>query len=502
MSFSFGNTSSSGASNNNTTSTAPASGNLFGAATGSPGFSFGSIGGSAAGNNSTPASNSSSNLFGGQQSGATTQKPAGGLFGGGATASNTTTTPNSSGIFGGGGSTTPATGGLFGGGASTTPAATTAPSSGGMFGGGGAASSTAPASGGLFGNAGSNASKPAAGLFGGGGSSTPASSGGGLFGQNNANQASTATSSAAPASGLFGNATTGAATPAKPTFSLPSTTPAGAPLSMPPSPLEDCSATQVPKHRLEHLAFLEMEPNRPRLQLLLPSPAQLPQQHPVAYLGEVHSLEAALLLEDSLVLSQHLLPLPLPLLPLVDCLEQSLRVLPLLRLREEAQLLLPLRLPCSVLSLQLPQPRPQAQHHLVVSSAVAAQQLQLHPQIPRQRQPEDYLEPSPRQPQLLQQLLLQLQLQPLVVFLAALLSPLLKHLHQSLLVVYSELLLAVKQQARQLPPLQPLGHRRPLPPQHQALPLLRLAVCSARSQLQMPVRTQLNPRLPVPLPVL
>ncbi|KAI6779608.1 nuclear pore protein NSP1 [Emericellopsis cladophorae] len=203
----------SGASSNNTTSTAPAA-SPFGATSGTPSFSFGKPA-------STPGTSapSSGGLFGGASS--TTTGSGGGLFGNNTTA---TTSAPSAGVFGGGGSTgntsstAPASGGLF----ENSSSAGNKPASSNLFGGG--ASSSTPSSGGLFGNAqgstGANApasSTPASAApkFGGFGNATSGSSGN-LFGGNKTSN-----------DGHTGDAAT---TPAKPLFSLGgSTTPAGLP---------------------------------------------------------------------------------------------------------------------------------------------------------------------------------------------------------------------------------------------------------------------------------
>ncbi|KAF3360311.1 hypothetical protein VdG1_01271 [Verticillium dahliae VDG1] len=182
MSFSFGQSSSTPTSNGqaNPTTSAPASGGLFGAASGTPSFSFGNTGtGSGA---STPAAGGG--LFGGNAG----QKP-GGLFGNAGAAS---TTPASA----------PAAGGL-----------TAAPASGGLFGG----ASAAPA-GGLFGAQNTSQAQTQGSTA----SPAPAPAAGGLFGGGGLKPPST---SAQQPAGTFGSQ----ATPAKSLFSQPSTTPAGAP---------------------------------------------------------------------------------------------------------------------------------------------------------------------------------------------------------------------------------------------------------------------------------
>ncbi|KAK9775802.1 putative Nsp1-like C-terminal region-domain-containing protein [Seiridium cardinale] len=195
MSFTFGTPASSAgqANNNATTSTAPASGSLFGSsstpaapttslfgqATGTPTFSFGNTSGS-----TTPAPGGG--LFGNPASKPAEQKP---LFG----AASTTPAPASS-------TPTTSAGGteLFGGGSGSQPA-----SSGGLFGGG----STQPAAAGLFGN-----SKPASsGVLVGNTESTPASS---------ATNNTATTTSAFPSAGLFGNKAPEAGTPTSQPSSL------------------------------------------------------------------------------------------------------------------------------------------------------------------------------------------------------------------------------------------------------------------------------------------
>jgi hypothetical protein len=272
------------------------------------------------------------------------------------------------------------------------------------------------------------------------------------------------------------------------------------PLPMPQSLPVDCLATQVHKPPLDPLGYLATQRNQQLPPHRLLSLARRLQQRLVVFLAEERNLGTALLPEVFSEPSQ-LLPLLLLLL-LVACSAQSLRELLLLPHHKEAQPLLPLRHLCSVLSLQPQRLRQQAQHQLVASLA-AAQQLPLHLEVPPLPQLEDCSVLSLRPPRHLLQLLLRLQL--LAVFLAALLSLLLKHLRQSQLAVYSALLLAVKQQARQLLPLLPLAHQRPLLLQQRALLLPRPAVCSVRSQPQtparIPARTRLSLRLPAPLPV-
>ncbi|PHH78338.1 hypothetical protein CDD80_7024 [Ophiocordyceps camponoti-rufipedis] len=164
MAFSFGTPSSSAQPSDATTTTAPATGNLFGAAAAptTSSFSFGSKA-----NTMAPGTGSEQQQQ--QQTAAgDAQKPA---------AASSTTAPSF-------GSASTLVGSNLFGGSNTT--------------------STPPA-GSLFGSV---ASKPATNLFG-----APAATGGGFFGSQNTDQANALTTT----------------TPAKPMFSLASTTPAGAP---------------------------------------------------------------------------------------------------------------------------------------------------------------------------------------------------------------------------------------------------------------------------------
>ncbi|KAG6012256.1 hypothetical protein E4U54_007635 [Claviceps lovelessii] len=237
--FTFGKPSSSTApSDDATTATAPASGNIFGGASaGTPTFSFGKVGGSSG--NTTP-SNTGSSVFG--------QKPAGSLFGGGDSSAKTASTPTPGGNLFGAASTTPSSGSAFGAANNASASSTAAtPSSVSPFG----AISTAASSGKLFGggDGASAAAKPASGNMFGLGSSSAAASPFGALGA--ASQPQSTTTAAAPSSGFFANTgsslfgnkadtasttaaqnttpATTAATPAKSFLSLPSTTPAGAP---------------------------------------------------------------------------------------------------------------------------------------------------------------------------------------------------------------------------------------------------------------------------------
>ncbi|RDA83271.1 hypothetical protein CP532_0976 [Ophiocordyceps camponoti-leonardi (nom. inval.)] len=197
MAFKFGTPSSSSGPSNATTTPAPATGGLFGAASAAPQgvFSFGNVGNTAAATNATPPANTS--LFGGQQQ---QQQPQQQAVGGDAQKAAASTSAQTS-IFG---ANAPQTGGgLLGGNNSSTP----------LFGAANSTTSTPATStqkpGGLFGNM----NKPATNLFG-----APPAAGGGLT----------------PGGGLFGSQksdalTVAASTPAKPMFSLASTTPAGAP---------------------------------------------------------------------------------------------------------------------------------------------------------------------------------------------------------------------------------------------------------------------------------
>ncbi|KAH8162367.1 hypothetical protein CIB48_g5873 [Xylaria polymorpha] len=230
----FGNSSSSGANNNATTSSASAGGGLFGSSTtpttssglfgdqskATPTFSFGNT--ASGGNNAATASSGTSggSLFGTPGTKPGEQKP---LFGATGGATSGSTTPS----LGGG-----AGGSVFGG-STLTPS-----SSSSMFGSKPAATSTGTGTGSLFGNTPTTNSTTS--------STTPTTTApaGSLFGQ--AKPANNQETSTSKPGGMFGGggATTGGslfggtssntpsaaqATPAKPMFSLNSTTPAGAP---------------------------------------------------------------------------------------------------------------------------------------------------------------------------------------------------------------------------------------------------------------------------------
>ncbi|KAI1096125.1 Nsp1-like C-terminal region-domain-containing protein [Rostrohypoxylon terebratum] len=255
MSF-FGNSASSaGQSNNATTSSAPATGGLFGSSTpasssnlfgasstGAPSFSFGNLGGNTAtatSSSGTPAT--STNLFGNTASKPAEQKPIfGGTPAGGSTPTTTAASGSSAPLFGGASSTPSSNlfGGaqpaqstnLFGNKASSTPASTgvsTTPTS--------AASGAFPA-GGLFGSKDNKASTPTTGA--------PTPQAGNMFGNlaGNSNLFSGgASTSQAPNVNAPG---AGVSTPTKAVFSLNSTTPAGAPPIKPAGGLFGNTGTQ------------------------------------------------------------------------------------------------------------------------------------------------------------------------------------------------------------------------------------------------------------------
>ncbi|KAJ8120035.1 hypothetical protein ONZ43_g3153 [Nemania bipapillata] len=250
----FGTPSSSGQPNNNTTtSSAPAGGGLFGSSTTpatssggifgaqaktTPTFSFGNVAGGA--NSATPASSATptGSLFGSAAKPGE-QKP---LFGAASSAAPGASTPSLGGGSGGGlfggSSLTPSSTSMFASKPATTPTATGTS----LFGNTPSApnatatsttptTATAPA-GKIFGqdspavnNLGGAAANKPGGLFGGGSGATGAS----LFGNTSSNTTSTTQ-----------------ATPAKPMFSLNSTTPAGAPpanTSKPPGGVSIFGAT-------------------------------------------------------------------------------------------------------------------------------------------------------------------------------------------------------------------------------------------------------------------
>ncbi|KAI1083149.1 Nsp1-like C-terminal region-domain-containing protein [Whalleya microplaca] len=277
MSFSFG-ASSAGQSNNATTSSAPATGGLFGSSTttptapssnlfatsssGTPSFSFGNLGG---GNNTpTTSSGTSSSLFANKPA---EQKPS--MFGAPA---NNSTTPGSPAVTSSGGG---AAGTLFGAG-SQTPTSTS-----NLF---GAAAKPAPAQpGSLFANTPSSSTPGATNL-----TSTSTAGGFQLFGSKD-NKASTPGATGTPGSqpgALFGN--TGSpfggasasnntptinapglqATPAKPMLSsLNSTTPAGAPPSEAAkpasSPFAGLGSTQQGEKKENQASALFTKPAQP-----------------------------------------------------------------------------------------------------------------------------------------------------------------------------------------------------------------------------------------------
>ncbi|RCI15142.1 hypothetical protein L249_6965 [Ophiocordyceps polyrhachis-furcata BCC 54312] len=194
MAFKFGPPGSSSGPSNATTTSAPETGNLFGAAPAAPQgvFNFGNVGNTAAATNAAPPANTG--LFSGQQQQQQQQAAGGDAQKAAASPSAQTSIFGANALQTGGGSlggnsSTP----LFGAAASTTSTpATSTQKPGGLFG---------------------NMNKPATNLFG-----APAAEGGSLT----------------PGSGLFGSQkndalTAAASTPAKPMFSLASTTPAGAP---------------------------------------------------------------------------------------------------------------------------------------------------------------------------------------------------------------------------------------------------------------------------------
>ncbi|KAI1768317.1 Nsp1-like C-terminal region-domain-containing protein [Hypoxylon sp. FL1150] len=234
----FSNTNTSAQSNNATTSSAPASGglfgnatsnssgSLFGSSTGTPSFSFGGLGGS-----STPAA------------GASSTTPTTGMF------ANAASKPESNTVFGGAASKPPTAAGSSGGGAlfgsSQTPTSS-------LFG-----SAAKPAQTSLFANAGSTPASAGSNTA----SSTTVGASTGMFApKTNTSTPAITTTPAPQPSGLFsgntgglfsGTNTSGASasntalqstTPSKPMFALNSTTPAGAPPSKPAGPLFNSGA--------------------------------------------------------------------------------------------------------------------------------------------------------------------------------------------------------------------------------------------------------------------